>query len=172
MEKIQLTGKLIKGGKALRMDIDGNIINATIELSPPVLQNLKEGSEVLVKCKIGHASWKAHSPNHFKIEGPSIVWENEICVEDKDIVAILSKKEEQQYPCADCGKLRTKAEGGTTFTVCDKCWDKKYKKTQPKLMPKVPEKIQVNKPEGFLQAFSELSICVKDLQERIIKKEG
>jgi len=33
-----------------------------------------------------------------------------------------------QYPCADCGKLRTKDEGGTTFTVCDECWDKNYKK--------------------------------------------
>ena len=28
------------------------------------------------------------------------------------------------YPCADCGALRTKAEGGTTFTVCDECWEK------------------------------------------------
>lgn len=30
------------------------------------------------------------------------------------------------YPCADCGTLRTKAEGGTTFTVCDACWDKHH----------------------------------------------
>ena len=34
----------------------------------------------------------------------------------------------EQYPCNDCGKLRTKAEGGTTFTVCDECWEKKYPK--------------------------------------------
>jgi hypothetical protein len=33
-----------------------------------------------------------------------------------------------QYPCNDCGKLRSKAEGGTTFSVCDECWDKKYPK--------------------------------------------
>ena len=39
--------------------------------------------------------------------------------------------EEKMYPCADCGKLRTKDEGGTTFTVCDECWNKHYKK--PKL---------------------------------------
>ncbi len=26
------------------------------------------------------------------------------------------------YPCANCGKLRTKAEGGATFTRCDACW--------------------------------------------------
>jgi len=23
------------------------------------------------------------------------------------------------YPCKDCGKMRSKREGGTTFTVCD-----------------------------------------------------
>ena len=34
--------------------------------------------------------------------------------------------DEQMYPCDDCGKLRTKAEGGTTFTVCEKCWEKLY----------------------------------------------
>lgn len=26
------------------------------------------------------------------------------------------------YPCLKCDKLRTKAEGGTTFTVCEDCW--------------------------------------------------
>lgn len=30
---------------------------------------------------------------------------------------------EKKYPCQKCGTLRTKAEGGTTFTVCDECWD-------------------------------------------------
>ena len=28
------------------------------------------------------------------------------------------------YPCDDCGKLRSKAEGGTVFTICDECWDR------------------------------------------------
>lgn len=32
------------------------------------------------------------------------------------------------YPCADCGKMRTKEEGGTAFTVCDECWDKRFDK--------------------------------------------
>jgi hypothetical protein len=31
------------------------------------------------------------------------------------------------YPCKDCGLMRSKAEGGTTFTVCDACWDKHFK---------------------------------------------
>jgi hypothetical protein len=38
---------------------------------------------------------------------------------------------EKLYPCKDCGTLRTKAEGGTTFTVCDDCWEKHYKKEKP-----------------------------------------
>jgi len=41
------------------------------------------------------------------------------------------REEGPLYPCVDCGKLRTKAEGGTTFTVCDSCWDKKHSKTKP-----------------------------------------
>ena len=32
------------------------------------------------------------------------------------------------YPCEDCGKMRSKNEGGTVFTVCDECWDKHYNK--------------------------------------------
>lgn len=32
------------------------------------------------------------------------------------------------YPCDDCGKMRSKAEGGTVFTVCDVCWEKRYGK--------------------------------------------
>ena len=38
-----------------------------------------------------------------------------------------SKKEVvEMYPCKDCGKLRTKEEGGKVFTCCDECWDKYY----------------------------------------------
>ncbi len=37
------------------------------------------------------------------------------------------RKVEHLYPCMECGKLRTAREGGTTFTVCDQCWDKHYK---------------------------------------------
>lgn len=45
----------------------------------------------------------------------------------KEALALSGKEEERdaKYPCAKCGKLRTKDEGGTTFTVCDKCWDSK-----------------------------------------------
>ena len=37
-------------------------------------------------------------------------------------------KVEELYPCAECGKPRTKDEGGTTFTLCDECWKKHYGK--------------------------------------------
>ena len=47
--------------------------------------------------------------------------------------------EEPLYPCDDCGKLRTKSEGGTTFTVCEDCWDKHYAKMK-KEMGKLKEK--------------------------------
>jgi hypothetical protein len=36
---------------------------------------------------------------------------------------------EPLYPCDECGTMRTKAEGGTTFTVCDACWEKHYRRT-------------------------------------------
>lgn len=38
-----------------------------------------------------------------------------------------AREGEPTYPCAECRKPRTKAEGGTTFTVCDECWDKRYR---------------------------------------------
>ena len=39
---------------------------------------------------------------------------------------IENESDERIYPCADCGLLRSKAEGGTVFTVCDDCWDNKH----------------------------------------------
>ena len=37
-------------------------------------------------------------------------------------------KDAKIYPCVECGKMRSQNQGGTTFTVCDKCWDKHRKK--------------------------------------------
>ena len=36
---------------------------------------------------------------------------------------VFRPTDEPKYPCQRCGVLRTKAEGGTVFTVCDDCWD-------------------------------------------------
>ncbi len=30
------------------------------------------------------------------------------------------------YPCVDCGKMRSKDEGGALFSFCDVCWDKHF----------------------------------------------
>lgn len=48
-----------------------------------------------------------------------------------DIASLFTDKE-KTCPCADCGKMRTADEGGTTFTVCDECWDKHYKEQTKK----------------------------------------
>jgi hypothetical protein len=37
--------------------------------------------------------------------------------------AVFGEPEPRIYPCAKCDTMRTKSEGGTTFTVCDACWD-------------------------------------------------
>ena len=34
--------------------------------------------------------------------------------------------DERIYPCEKCGLMRNKSEGGTTFTLCDKCWDEHF----------------------------------------------
>ena len=48
---------------------------------------------------------------------------------------------DRRYPCDKCGVLRTKTEGGTTFTVCDACWDERAERDA-----------QENRPEGALDA--------------------
>ena len=52
--------------------------------------------------------------------GNGNTWEYEVGTVTRE--HILDEKEEPTYPCAKCGKLRTKDQGGTTFTVCDACW--------------------------------------------------
>lgn len=37
-----------------------------------------------------------------------------------------TEADERIYACKDCGKLRSKNEGGTVFTVCDECWDRHF----------------------------------------------
>jgi hypothetical protein len=41
------------------------------------------------------------------------------------------QEEEKLYPCDNCPTMRTKAEGGSTFTVCDPCWDKLHPAEPP-----------------------------------------
>lgn len=53
-------------------------------------------------------------------EPPPTSWCDDDCTHAKEP---LPAEGEPTYPCDRCGVLRTKAEGGTTFTVCDECWD-------------------------------------------------
>lgn len=58
------------------------------------------------------------------------------------------EKEQPEYHCEDCGKPMTKAEGGDTFTVCEKCWDKHYKRK-----PKKPSHAQTREEPDPLEAW-------------------
>lgn len=49
-----------------------------------------------------------------------------------NIVALLPEQEKpKENPCYDCGKGRTKDQGGEIFTVCDECWNKHFNKDKP-----------------------------------------
>lgn len=55
---------------------------------------------------------------------------------------------EPLYPCTRCGKLRTKAQGGAAFTVCDACWDKAHAE------PPSPEAAPMRAHEALDDAIS------------------
>jgi len=40
---------------------------------------------------------------------------------------------DMEFPCTECGALRTVAQGGKIFTVCDDCWDKTCTDVPPAL---------------------------------------
>jgi len=54
--------------------------------------------------------------------------DNEGISKMKDKIREPKDANDRVYPCDDCGVLRSKNEGGTTFTVCDSCWDKHQEK--------------------------------------------
>ena len=35
-------------------------------------------------------------------------------------------KDDEVYPCAACGRLRSENQGARVFTICDDCWDKRH----------------------------------------------
>jgi len=83
--------------------------------------------------------------------------------------------EEKKYPCVDCGKLRTAGEGGTTFTVCDECWDKSHKKPTSNVDEKLrdilsecgldaPDEEEIQKAMGLIKAL------YKPLEKEELKK--
>jgi predicted HAD superfamily Cof-like phosphohydrolase len=42
------------------------------------------------------------------------------------------------FPCRDCGKMRSAAEGGDIFTVCDGCWDSTIAQKKPAPVDALP----------------------------------
>lgn len=44
----------------------------------------------------------------------------------------MEDKDAEIFPCQDCGKMRSKNQGGTIFTVCESCWEKKYPPDSPR----------------------------------------
>jgi len=44
----------------------------------------------------------------------------------KSVPAKQAEDEGRIYPCDNCGTMRTKAEGGTCFTLCEECWEKEF----------------------------------------------
>ena len=73
----------------------------------------------------------------------------------------LSKPDDKRiYPCDDCGELRSKNEGGTTFTVCDECWDKSHGESKPEGVKAIkPTRLQ--KPDDRLLIRGEILEQIK-----------
>lgn len=69
-------------------------------------------------------------------------------------------KPEQTYPCDECGKLRTKAQGGTTFTVCDACWDKAHPKPDETATMKTLHWTGDGKGTAFAFGFGTVRACI------------
>ena len=77
---------------------------------------------------------------------------------------------EELYPC-NCGTLRTKAEGGTTFTKCDECWDKYYPpKASPALSPTCAAAGIVWVRDVLKPLLEDLLLVVEDAAESIVEK--
>lgn len=51
--------------------------------------------------------------------------------EMKPVSEVDGEKKDEQYPCDKCGVMRTRAEGGAIFTLCEKCWDDHFKPPIP-----------------------------------------
>ncbi len=71
--------------------------------------------------------------------------------------------QEQQYPCKKCGKMRTKDEGGTTFTVCDECWDNKIKPKEIEPLGIIPKDYNGDNYDTFYDVQN----CINKLNEII-----
>lgn len=60
------------------------------------------------------------------------------------------------YPCSRCGTMRTKEEGGTTFTVCDACWDSVPAETPREAAPAPTEGRRIMEPKQIYEAIEDV----------------
>lgn len=93
----------------------------------------------------------------------------------------LATVQEPLYKCDNCSTMRTKAQGGTTFTVCDECWNKLHPKTSPLVPPQAqgtPTPNEVATPRtdaevvetGFTHGVPEVA-CVEADFARTLERE-
>jgi hypothetical protein len=64
---------------------------------------------------------------------PQGVYEDQIAGVEGWRSDVLHGNTERRYPCAHpgCEVMRTKAEGGTTVTMCEEHWDENWRKEHP-----------------------------------------
>ena len=83
------------------------------------------------------------------------------------------------YPCRKCGVLRSKAEGGATFTVCDDCWDdapnqrEQWRELRERLASwglGTPDDIKLSELQEIESAMKTLSKCCDGLSEEEIAR--
>lgn len=79
-------------------------------------------TQLEVRCSCGFTQ-AANCPRHARAVADSHIAKY---LREKNPVIVDRATGEQPYSCVECGELRTKAEGGTVFTVCDNCWDKHH----------------------------------------------
>ena len=69
---------------------------------------------------------------------------------------IADPADPRPHPCAECGVLRTKSEGGAVFTICDGCWDALHPK-EVQGEPQLDVRRVVKLRESVIAAFGNYS---------------
>lgn len=86
------------------------------------------------------------------------------------------KELDKQYPCTKCGKLRTKEEGGTTFSVCESCWDKMHpdcpmdEKSNEELVKEINKESVFELQGSWVRMFTKMLDIIDQKIERANKR--
>lgn len=70
--------------------------------------------------------------------------------------------DDRKYPCMDCQTMRSEAEGGKIFSVCEECWDKRYPK--PAHSPAV-QALESQPPD--VERLGRMAIAMRDAARRV-----